>query len=94
MEKVAGGYKCPKCGEEIKVEIMEYKRDNPSTAEPVYVVRRDDETFKVNQICPKCGHSEAYRQVNVTIGEHAGVNSDRFVEKYRCAVCDHTWIKS
>ena len=90
MEKTPHGLRCVKCGYEERLGLVEVKRDE-NDAEPVYVVKSDDEATKVSQICPKCGHNEAYHQVRVSLGEHAGVASDRYVERFRCASCGHVW---
>jgi DNA-directed RNA polymerase subunit M/transcription elongation factor TFIIS len=92
MENTPKGYRCQKCGFELNPGIVEVAREEEPKAEPVYVVKTDDESIKVNQICPQCGHSEAYHQVRVALGEHAGVNSDRYVERFKCVACGHTWI--
>jgi DNA-directed RNA polymerase subunit M/transcription elongation factor TFIIS len=94
MEKSPKGYRCQKCGYEVNPGVMEVTREEEPKAEPVYVVRGEDESVKVNQICPQCGHSEAYHQVRVALGEHAGVNSDRYVERFKCTSCGHIWVKN
>jgi len=95
MEQTAQGYKCTKCGHEVKIDVIEYRTGTESTAEPVYVVKKEDvEAIKVAQICPKCGSNEAFRQVTVSLGEHAGVKNDRYVEKFKCSACGHTWVKN
>jgi predicted RNA-binding Zn-ribbon protein involved in translation (DUF1610 family) len=92
MEKSAKGYRCPKCGFEVNPGVEGVNREEEPKAEPVYVVKGEDESVKVNQICPQCGHSEAYHQVRVALGEHAGVNSDRYVERFKCASCGYVWV--
>jgi predicted RNA-binding Zn-ribbon protein involved in translation (DUF1610 family) len=92
MEKSSKGYHCMKCGFEVNPGVMEVTREDEPKAEPVYVVRGEVESVKVNQICPQCGHSEAYHQVRVALGEHAGVNSDRYVERFKCVLCGHVWV--
>jgi rubredoxin len=92
MEKSPKGYRCQKCGYEVNPGVVEVMRDDEQKAEPVYVVRGEDESVKVNQICPQCGHSEAYHQVRVALGEHAGVNTDRYVERFKCTSCGHVWV--
>ncbi len=92
MEKSPKGYRCQKCGFEVNPGVMEVTREDEPKAEPVYVVRGEDESVKVNQICPQCGHSVAYHQVRVALGEHAGVSSDRYVERFKCASCGHVWV--
>ena len=91
MDKTPHGLRCTKCGYEQHPKVVEVKREE-NTSEPVYVVKGDDDATKVNQTCPKCGHNEAYHQVRVSLGEHAGVASDRFVERFRCASCGHVWM--
>jgi len=94
MDKTPRGYRCSKCGFEVNPGIVEITREDEPKAEPVYVVRNDEESVKVNQICPQCGHSEAYHQVRVALGEHAGVNSDRYVERFKCTSCGYMWVKN
>ena len=48
----------------------------------------------VERTCPDCGNREAYRSVNVSLGEHAGVNTDRSVEKFKCVKCGHNWVEN
>jgi transposase-like protein len=94
MENIPKGYKCQKCGFELNPGVVEVAREDEPKAEPVYVVKGEDENVKVSQICPQCGHNEAYHQVRVALGEHAGVNSDRYVERFKCVSCGHTWVKN
>lgn len=94
MENIPKGYKCQKCGFELNPGVVEVAREDEPKAEPVYVVKGEDENVKVSQICPQCAHSEAYHQVRVALGEHAGVNSDRYVERFKCVSCGHTWVKN
>ena len=94
MEKSPKGYCCQKCGYIVNPGIIEVAREEEPKAEPVYVVKSEEDSVKVNQICPQCGHSEAYHQVRVALGEHAGVNSDRYVERFKCTSCGHTWVKN
>ena len=94
MEQSPKGYRCQKCGNEVNPGVEEVTREEEPKAEPVYVVRGEDESVKVSQICPQCGHSEAYHQVRVALGEHAGVNSDRYVERFKCVSCGHVWVKN
>ncbi len=92
MEKTARGYECLRCGYELRPDVIEYRTGSDEEPEPVYVMTGGDDAVKVKQICPRCGFNEAYRQITVAIGEHAGVKSDRSVEKFRCAECGHTWV--
>ena len=95
LQVTGEGLTCPRCGFVSKTEVIEVRRNDRSTAEPVYVVEgpgEDDPT--VSQTCPRCGYTEAYRMVLTTQGEHAGVKQDRAVERYRCAGCGHTWVRN
>ncbi len=94
MEKTHKGYYCSKCGYEFHPGVVQMAKVTSSEAEPVYVVKPDEEATKANQICPKCGCSEAFHEVRVALGEHAGVNSDRYVERFKCTSCGHTWVKN
>jgi DNA-directed RNA polymerase subunit M/transcription elongation factor TFIIS len=95
MERGLNGLVCPKCGYEVAQSLVEVRRPDRPSAEPVYVVESVAEgSLKVTQRCPQCGNNEAYRAVLTTIGEHAGVKQDRAVERYTCTECHHTWVKS
>jgi DNA-directed RNA polymerase subunit M/transcription elongation factor TFIIS len=89
------GYICPNCGAEVEADAIEVKRERKSQAEPVYVMD-GSKTINpiVNQSCPHCDSTEAYRMILTTQGEHAGVKQDRSVEKYTCVECGHTWTQS
>ena len=90
-----GLIKCPKCGHVAEADVIQMKRNGKEVVDPVYVVGRPGKNdLPVNQTCPSCGHTEAYRTVLTTQGEHAGVKQDRSVERYRCAECGHTWIRN
>jgi len=89
------GYLCPKCGSEIEADEIEVKREKKPQAEPVYVMDGSNTTNPiVNQTCPRCDSTEAYRIVLTTQGEHAGVKRDRAVEKYTCVECGHAWTQT
>ena len=92
MERTVRGFECPRCGFEVHPDVIEIRIGSEEEPEPVYVMSGLDDTMKVNQICPRCNHHLAYRQITVVIGEHAGVKTDRSVEKFRCADCGHTWV--
>ncbi len=95
MRRTVKGLLCPRCGREVHQDVIEVRRSERPTAEPVYVVENTGEgSLRVMQRCPNCGHNEAYRKVITTMGEHAGVKQDRAVERFTCAKCHHTWIKS
>jgi DNA-directed RNA polymerase subunit M/transcription elongation factor TFIIS len=95
MERTTKGLVCPKCGNEVFQDVIEIRRVEKPSAEPVYVVENIvDGSLKVAQKCPNCGYGEAFRIVLTTQGEHAGVKQDRSVERFTCAKCHHTWTRS
>jgi len=95
LQASSEGFRCQKCGHVAKTDIIEVKRNGKGSAEPVYVMEKSEiEDEPVNQMCPSCGHSEAYRTVLTTQGEHAGVKQDRAVERFRCAECGYTWSRN
>jgi DNA-directed RNA polymerase subunit M/transcription elongation factor TFIIS len=95
MRTTPQGYLCHNCGTEVEADTIEVKRDKRSQAEPVYVMGGAMPTNPiVNQSCPRCDFTKAYRMVLTTQGEHAGVKQDRSVEKYTCVECGHTWTQS
>lgn len=95
LEVTNGGLRCQRCGLLASTEVIEVRRNGSGTAEPVYVMDGSRDTDDpVNQTCPECGHTEAYRSVRTTQGEHAGVKQDRAVVRYRCAECGHIWSRN
>ncbi len=95
MSTTSQGYLCSRCGLEKKIDTYEVKLEQRSRAEPVYTI--DNSTTSnptVNQECPRCDSLEAYKMVLSTQGEHAGVKQDRFVERYTCVECGHSWINA
>jgi DNA-directed RNA polymerase subunit M/transcription elongation factor TFIIS len=95
MRTTPQGYFCQKCGTEVKADTIEVKREKRPQAEPVYFVDGSKTTNPtVNQSCPRCDSTEAYKMVLATQGEHAGVKQDRAVEKYTCVECGHSWTQT
>jgi DNA-directed RNA polymerase subunit M/transcription elongation factor TFIIS len=92
MQTGEKGYDCPRCGWIKRADIIEVKTSHEGEAEPVYVMSGLDNAIKVVRPCPMCGHPDAYRNITVAIGEHAGVKSDRSVERFKCEKCGHTWM--
>jgi len=92
MQMGLKGYECPRCGWEKRAAVIEMKSGPENEAEPVYVMSGTDSALVVQRACPNCGNLEAYKTITVALGEHAGVATDRSVEKYRCAKCGHTWV--
>jgi DNA-directed RNA polymerase subunit M/transcription elongation factor TFIIS len=92
MKQSLSGYDCPRCGWIKREAVIEVKTGPENEAEPVYVMSGVESAIIVERTCPECGHREAYRNVNVSLGEHAGVNTDRSVERFKCVKCGHTWV--
>jgi DNA-directed RNA polymerase subunit M/transcription elongation factor TFIIS len=86
------GYQCNECGYIDEIKNISYKVRNKSKPEPVYFVKEEREAITVNRKCSSCGNNEAYRYTSITMGEHAGVKSERSLERYRCTKCGNTWI--
>jgi DNA-directed RNA polymerase subunit M/transcription elongation factor TFIIS len=93
MQATTGGFECPRCGWKKRADIIKVKTGPENEPEPVYVMSGTGDAIKVQRTCPRCGNSEAYRTITVAIGEHAGVNTDRSVRKFRCTECGNTWIE-
>jgi DNA-directed RNA polymerase subunit M/transcription elongation factor TFIIS len=72
--------------------MIEVKTAPEHKAEPVYVMSGVDSAIIVERACPECKNRKAYRSINVSLGEHAGVNTDRSVEKFKCTKCGHQWV--
>jgi len=95
METASSGYRCPRCGDRVETDDVVIVRFGDQRAEGVYVVEKTGEdAHRVNRRCPSCGHHEAFRQVSMTSGEHAGVKQERAMEHYRCAKCFNSWTVS
>ena len=94
MKQSLSGYECPRCGWEKRAMVIEVKTGPETEAEPVYVMSGVDSAIIVNRKCPECGNNEAYHNITVALGEHAGVNTDRSVERFRCTKCGHSWIEN
>lgn len=92
MRQAIKGYECPRCGWIKLIDVIEVKTGPEKEAEPVYVMSGTDDTMKVNRKCPMCNNPEAYKTLTVAIGEHAGVKSDRSVERFKCTKCGHIWM--
>lgn len=61
----------------------------------IYVVDlSQDEHVKVTQVCPRCGHGEAFRSFSRVSGEHAGIRRERTIEHFTCMKCSHSWTKT
>lgn len=92
MQQAKGGYECPRCGWTKLAGLIEVKTGPESEPEPVYVMSGTEGAIVVDRTCPRCGNREAYHTITVALGEHAGVNTDRSVERFRCTECGHIWV--
>jgi DNA-directed RNA polymerase subunit M/transcription elongation factor TFIIS len=95
MNITLDGYVCPKCGykKEANLDVINIRRTD-SKPEPVYTGGGGKEdSLIVQRACPVCKNPEAYQSITVTIGEHAGVNTDRSIIRYKCTKCFHVWIE-
>jgi len=92
MQQSSSGYECPRCGLVRHEDMIEVKTAPEHKAEPVYVMSGVNSAIIVERACPECKNRKAYRSVNVSLGEHAGVNTDRSVEKFKCTKCGHQWV--
>lgn len=96
MQRTFNGFSCPRCGNEIRTQVVEVKNMEHSDSSPIEVVDVDltKQAYpKVNEKCSQCGNSEAYRMVSFISGEHAGVRQEREVAHFTCAKCHHSWTK-
>jgi DNA-directed RNA polymerase subunit M/transcription elongation factor TFIIS len=95
MEKVPGGFSCPKCGNQAHDEAPQVVHlDHPEASSVEVVEKAESEYAKVNETCPKCGNPEAYRSLSEVAGEHAGIRQERAVERLRCTKCQYSWSRT
>jgi DNA-directed RNA polymerase subunit M/transcription elongation factor TFIIS len=89
------GYVCPKCGQKTisNLDIINVRKSKESKPEPIYRGGGKEDSLIVKWACPECGNPEAYQSIRVTIGEHAGINTDRSIIRYKCTKCYHVWIE-
>ncbi|MFP3951039.1 MAG: hypothetical protein ACLFVP_02710 [Candidatus Bathyarchaeia archaeon] len=85
------GYKCPKCGMIKPIKEIKYRVEKIDRAEPVYLVKDAGTALKVRRTCPRCGNNEAYRNLSMGSGEHAGIKRERIIERYKCIECGNSW---
>jgi predicted nucleic-acid-binding Zn-ribbon protein len=95
MVNTQGGFSCPKCGNEVRDHEVEVRVIEHDDSASVGVVERPEaEYVKVNETCPKCGNPEAFRNVLVVAGEHAGIRQERSVERLKCTRCQYSWSRT
>jgi predicted nucleic-acid-binding Zn-ribbon protein len=95
MHKAPDGFSCPKCGNEAYDHAIQVRLIERRSSSSVEVVDRSKaEYVKVRVTCPQCGNPEAFRNVSVVAGEHAGIRQERSVERLRCTKCQHSWSRT
>jgi hypothetical protein len=96
MNVTIDGYLCPKCGYKIvsNWNIINVDRSKKRKNKQVYSGGGKEDSLIVQRACPGCRNPKAYQSIIVTIGEHSGVNTDRFIKRYKCTKCFHTWIEN
>ena len=97
MKKTKNGFLCRKCGNVIcantRMQSRNMKKIERSSS--IYIANSsEDEYVKVSQVCPKCGHDEAFRWFSGVSGEHAGIRRERTIEHFKCTKCSHSWTKT
>ena len=99
MKKIDSGFRCRKCNNFMSADLglqeTNMRRDVPSN--PIYIddgSKGESGYVKVSQTCPSCGVSEAFRWVTRVSGEHAGISSERTIERYKCVKCSHHWTRT
>jgi hypothetical protein len=94
MNVTFAGYICLKCGFQRKVDldVISIQRTE-KRPEPIYSSGGMENSLIVQRACPECKNPEAFQAIIVTIGEHAGVNKDRSIIRYKCTKCFHVWIE-
>ncbi len=93
MKKTKDGYTCSKCGFQLRAEIVDVVKIEASDKPTIILDPSKQEYSRVTEICPKCGNTEAFRSLNFTSGEHAGVRQERTIERFACTSCGHSWTK-
>ena len=95
MAKVPGGFSCQKCGNEARDHAIQIRRIERRDSSSVGVVEKSEpEYVKVSETCPQCGNTEAFRNVSVVAGEHAGIRQERSVERLTCTKCQYSWSRT
>lgn len=81
-------YKCVRCGYSTKEKIKIEATEKVGEKKKIGVIKeKDTDVFpKVEALCPKCGHREAYFWTAQTRASDEA--ETRF---FRCTKCHHTW---
>ena len=93
MKNAKDGLKCRRCGYTVQ-SVSYLKKFKVDPASSVFVINSSDQrSVTVSYSCPKCAHHEVFRWISEVSGEHAGVNTERVVEHFKCSRCSFTWSK-
>ncbi len=92
MRATTDGFRCTKCDNVVSGHEVELKQIEHDEGQPIEVVEDvDSGSTRVNETCPLCGNSEAFRSTSFVSGEHAGVRQERSLQRYTCTKCGHAW---
>jgi len=93
MRETRDGFVCSKCGFQVKTEIVDVVKIEPSQSSGVVDVLDSSklEYRKVAEECPRCGNKEAFHSLGLVSGEHAGVRQERSMQRFTCTKCGYSW---
>ncbi len=81
---------CSRCGHILNLEAPKEFVNQKEIDEKIFVIDKNTKDLiglpRVNRICPKCGHKEAYVSMVASRSE-----DDFETERYRCVSCGHSW---
>jgi DNA-directed RNA polymerase subunit M/transcription elongation factor TFIIS len=97
MKNVAKGFECSKCGHVIisNKEKLKWINNETESSNSIYIVDRSEDKYgKVSKTCPECGNKKAFQWLSIVSGEHAGINTERTIQHFKCTKCFQTWTKN
>lgn len=97
MREERAGSTCPKCGNVVHAKHRTSSKNVKKIehTNSIYVVNsKQDEHFRISQVCPKCGNKKAFHWYSGVSGEHAGIRREITIEHFRCTKCSYSWSKS
>ncbi len=83
-------FSCPKCGYRAKEKLKIISCEKVAKAGKIEVLHEKESSVwpVVAEICPKCGHNQAYYfSAQMRSGDEAET------QFYKCIKCKHTWRK-